>query len=112
MTIFADLKRGSTMMRRFTQAAVVAAAMAAPVFAGVMIAPQAQADPTYHVSFPVPVTVNTPDGPKTFYEGRTQQALTPQAMNDRKQQLRDEGVKANSSPVSYPGPKNPANSAP
>lgn len=101
------------MNRRFAQAAFVAAVMSAPVFAGVMIAPQAQADPSLHdVSYAEPVTINTPDGPKTVYRGQTVAVLTPQLGNTLKQQKRDAGLKANSSSVSYPGPKNPASRLP
>jgi hypothetical protein len=94
------------MMRRFAQAAVVAAAMSAPVFAGAMIAPQAQADP-----YPRPIhgvrleTVTNPDGSTTsFYVPVTAAAQTPQGANSFKQSIRDEGGKASSSPTTFPGP--------
>jgi hypothetical protein len=92
------------MMRRFAQVALVAAAISALGFAGV--APQAQADPNYDTTWARPV--NTPDGIK--YQGQTVQATSKQAANDFKQEKKDAGVKASSSPVSYPGPKNPARS--
>jgi hypothetical protein len=99
------------MMRRFAQAAVVAAAaMSAPVFAGVMISPQAQADP-----YPRVINVSVleertlPDGTvETFYVNRRVTVSSPQDANLVKQGARDVTFpgpgKASSSAISGPGP--------
>ena len=98
------------MMHRFTQAAVVAAAMSAPVFTGAMIAPQAQADP-----YPRVITVsvqeertNSDGTVTTFYVYENIKVSSPQDANLVKQNIRDGNVvgpgKASSSPTTAPGP--------
>jgi hypothetical protein len=91
-------------MRRFAQAALVAAAMSAPVFAGVLIAPQAQADqpgPRIVHGVNLETRMNTDGTVTTFYVPVTVLAPDPK---QTKEDFRDEGGKASSSPTSFPGP--------
>jgi hypothetical protein len=84
----------------------------------VMIAPQAQADPspqTVTIAVPKTIEVMNPDGSittRTVYVSERRLAPTPYDANLIKQAQRDAGNKANSSSVSYPGPKNPARTLP
>jgi len=102
-------------MRRFAQAAVVAAAMSAPVFAGVMIAPQAQADSNSSYPQPRVLTVSVlqektlPDGTvTTFYVYENVMVSSAQGAKLVKQTARAGDVvgpgKASSSPTTAPGP--------
>jgi hypothetical protein len=88
------------MMRRFAQAAVVAAAMSAPIVVGVMIAPQAQAA-SGQCQHSARGVVTEPNGGLGFQRACSQ---TPDVTNDFKQAVRDDGGKANGSPTTFPGP--------
>src|ERR1700722_15276603 len=84
-------------MRKFAQAAVVAAAMSVPVFAGAMIAPQAHAN--HCVSGVLPITGG---GTEAFTSCPPTQ--TPQQANALKDVIREAGGTASGSPTTFPGP--------